>query len=94
MTTTSTSIVKTAAEGYEAIQMQPYAMDTIADAVVLDGVSRNSSQVSANLTRYVWGSLPALSGIITAITVLVTQTLICARLTDTDSTVRNAKAEG
>ena len=108
-TTTTASTVTTAAEGYEAVPVQSCALDTpdsgatvritvgdhrtLADVVVLDGVSRNSSHVSAFLKRYVWRTLLALISIITAITVLVGQTILGASLTNTDNMIGNVKAE-
>jgi hypothetical protein len=67
---------------------------TIEDVVVLEGLSCNSSsQASANIKRHVWRTLLALISIITAITVLVGQTILGASLTNTDNTIGNVKAE-
>jgi hypothetical protein len=66
---------------------------TIEDVVVLENVSRNSSRVTARLKRYVWRTLLALVSIITAITVLVGQTILGASLTNTDNMIGNVKAE-
>jgi hypothetical protein len=112
MTTTTkpTTTVSTASgEGYEAIPIQPHALDTpdvgeevhisasnlhtVADVVLLDGVSHSSSRVSALLKRYVWRAFLALVSLITAIAVLVGNTILGASLTNTDSIISNVQAE-
>jgi hypothetical protein len=109
MNTATTVTAGAAVEGYEAIPMPPHASDepdcgatarvaaedlhSIADVVVLEGVSHNSSHVSALLKRYAWRALLALVSIITAIAVLVGQTILAASLTNTDSIISNVQAE-
>jgi hypothetical protein len=105
----TTTVTVAAVEGYEAIPMPPHALDTpdsgatarvtaseqhsIADVVVLERVSQNSSHVSALLKRYVWRAFLALVSIITAIAVLVGHTILGASLTNTDSIISNVQAE-
>jgi hypothetical protein len=105
----TTTVTAAAVEGYEAIPMPSRALDTpdsgatarvaasdlhsITDVVVLEGVSHNSSHVSALLKRYAWRALLALISIITAIAVLVGQAILAASLTNTDSIISNVQAE-
>lgn len=80
--------------GETAVHIADGDHHTIEDVVVLEGLSCNSSShVSATLKRYMWRTLLALISIITAITVLVGQTILGASLTNTDNMIGNVKAE-
>ena len=109
MNATTTVAAAAAVDGYEAIPMPPHASDeadsgatvrvaaedlhSITGVVVLEGVSNNSSHVSALLKRHAWRALLALVSIITAIAVLVGHTILGASLTNTDSIISNVQAE-